>query len=391
MYTKINAFSVVLLVFLPLIINGEKHKELERIKKYDVIQVDTSSFKSDSTISFKVYDQDYKVELYPNNDIHPRRIRHTNGNHAEINGLPQIYTHLNETCHYHGKVINHDSDKYNGQVSFAALSLCNQRGIRGSVTAFGKKLYIKPAKFYFDTTHDKQDLPHHFDDDHLVYYTSDLDTTGLPLDQSLEVDENDVDRIPDHIQNKIRRRLATYNNGVNKVEMMLVADPAYVKTWQKNKGDQWYDEMVADMADMTNDVSALYAKTNWGRDPNGNTIGSITVAFVEVDVIFEFNGRYAKLYPKYYASNCEGVLDNEQCEIDGSDYLGLLRSWVADNLGERYSEFDAVMLWSSLNFRQAGGWGYIGGVCRGSVGTSNIAALYGYAWSVRSAAHELGK
>ena len=108
--------------------------------------------------------------------------------------------------------------------------------------------------------------------------------------------------------------------------------------------------------------------------------------------MFEFTGDDQQLYPSFIYSNCRDMM-NTRCEIDGNGYLGQLKNWIDDLTTKGtldFKNFDDVQLWSKMNFQDAGGWGYIGGVCRGSLGSANIAAIYGDAWSIKSSAHELG-
>eukprot|EP00486_Rosalina_sp_Unknown_P008946 CAMPEP_0201592238 /NCGR_PEP_ID=MMETSP0190_2-20130828/190190_1 /ASSEMBLY_ACC=CAM_ASM_000263 /TAXON_ID=37353 /ORGANISM="Rosalina sp." /LENGTH=958 /DNA_ID=CAMNT_0048050919 /DNA_START=421 /DNA_END=3297 /DNA_ORIENTATION=+ len=281
-------------------------------------------------------------------------------------------------------------------MNWIALSLCDNRGIRGMIVAFDDTLYIKPAKTYLDLSHDKNGHGHNLNDEHLAYLSSDEDYEGLPLDNHVRVSEDEKkfhDTIYPHKMDQkraTRRRMA--NNYKNLVEMVAVSDPSFTQTAQNTyTTDTWYENLVTDLADLYNGISAEYMNQAWGSSSNG-AIGEIGVAFAEIYVQFQFSGDDAELSPDFTYSNCQNMM-NRDCSIDGSGYLGKLRTWVGNliNSGKFDStNFDDVQLWSSMNFKDAGGWGYIGTVCRGALATANIAAIYGEAWSIRSAAHELG-
>ena len=231
--------------------NINQHDELDRIKRYEIIEVDISLLDSDYIIELNAFKQHYKIKLIPNEDIHPGKLYHIKGNHAEKFGHKQFYTHLNKTCHYHGKVLNDKISKQN----FVALSLCNHRGIRGMIVAFNDTLYIKPAKTFLDLSHDKKGLKHNLNDNYFVYLSSDYDTTGYPFDGEIRVNDlYDEEKIDDNYK---RRRMA--NNYDNLVEMLIVSDPSYTKTAQNiYSSDTWYDGLVSDLSDYMNGVSAEY-------------------------------------------------------------------------------------------------------------------------------------
>ena len=395
-----------------------KHKDLERISRYEIIQVDTTSFESSNIIELDAFNNHYKIELIENNNIHPGLIRHRNGILTK-NGK-QFYTNLNKTCHFHGHVLN------TNESSMVALSICDKRGIRGSITAFGDTIEINPANYYLDLEYNHNKY-HDITDKHLVYLQSEYDITGFPMDESIETNikrsiHNNNNN--DNNDQKKRRRLA-YNSGKNKVELYVMSDPVLTNKYQSSySDDKWYEELVSYFQDMINRVSAEFEDTNWG-----NQIGDIIVSLVEIEVVFEFNGIYASLDPVFPdkkndgTSNCKDHY-NTKCEIDGSGYLSKFKSWVGsykvftilffliiiftlffpfcliatyffDSTYFRLnkqdtSTFDDAQLWSYMNFKGAGGWGYVGTVCKGKSATANIAAIYTDAWSVRSAAHELG-
>jgi len=380
--------------------NNNRDKQLDRISRYTLIDIDTSLFSSEGIIELDAYEQHYKIQLESNEDVHPGKLHHIKGNHAEINGHQQFYTNKNQSCHYHGKVINDKTSTKN----WVALALCDNRGIRGMIVAFDDTLYIKPAKTYLDLSHDKNGHGHNLNDQHLAYLSSDEDYSGLPLDNHVRVSDeekqfedsiNNNGKMPWSVSNNNNGRRRMANNQRNTVEVIAVMDPAWRQTCEeKYTKATWYDNCINDLADLYNGISAEYRDQNWGSNANG-PIGTIVVAFAQVYVMFEFTGDDSVLYPDFTYSNCRDMM-NTDCSIDGSGYLGKLRTWVGNmiskgsNGGFESSNFDDVQLWSSMNFLDAGGWGYIGTVCRGSLATANIAALYGFAWSVRSAAHELG-
>ena len=260
--------KIVLFLILVKIVIGfdheakkNQHDELDRIERYEIIQVDTSLFDSDYIIELDAFGQHYKIGLIPNEHIHPGKLHHVKGNHAEKMGHKQFYTHLNQTCHYHGRVLNDETSKKN----FVALALCNHRGIRGMIVAFGDTLYIKPAKTFLDLSHDKKGLDHNLNDDYFVFLSSNYNTTGYPFDGEIRVNdeekrlytkESDISQSNNN-NNKQRRRMA--NKLDNLVEMLIVSDPAYTqRAKDKYASNTWYDELVSDFSDLMNGVSAEY-------------------------------------------------------------------------------------------------------------------------------------
>ena len=231
--------------------NENQHKDLDRIKQYEIIKVDTSSFLSDGIIEFDAYDQHYTVQLYPNEHLHPGKVRYTNGDYANKQGDQQLFTQLNQPCHYHGKVSNDlESNK-----NFAALSLCNGRGIRGMIVAFDDTLYIKPAKVYLDVNYDKSGYQHQLNDDHLVYLSSDTDNTDYHQMVLIYT-------APDFASNKDqqhRQRRRMQNHEGNLVETYIISDPAYTQTFRDQYNESvWYKNLVLTLFDMINSVSIIY-------------------------------------------------------------------------------------------------------------------------------------
>ena len=235
--------------------NNNRDRELDRIGRYTLIEIDTSKFESDGIIELDAYEQHYKIQLESNEDIHPGKLNHIKGNHAEINGHKQFYTNKNESCHFHGKVINDLNHKSNK--NFVALAICENRGIRGMIVAFDDTLYIKPASTYLDLSHDKNGHGHNLNDLHLAYLSSDKDYSGLPLDEHIELSDDDENNKSIMPWSNNRRRMA--NNLKNTVEIIAVMDPAWRQTCEdKYTKTTWYDNCVNDLADLYNGISAEY-------------------------------------------------------------------------------------------------------------------------------------
>ena len=142
---------------------------------------------------------------------------------------------------------------------------------------------------------------------------------------------------------------------------------------------------MADYTDILNTVSSDYYNTNWGDYVGG--VGSVSVKFVELEVVFEFSGSHSSLAPPFYYSNCQ--YSYTDCPVNGADWLGVAGAWL-----ESYkdtSTFDNVQLVSDMAFRDGvAGWGGIGTVCKGKNSISSCCANFGNEWLKRTISHELG-
>ena len=329
-------FSVVLAI-------DYRKEEFDRINKYELVSFNLSQSPKSNILSFNAFGNHYEVSLTANEYMNPSTINHTNGNLALKEGLEPFYTHLTESCHYFGEVAGSNG-------SSVAISICDQRGIRGSISAFAHTLSIKPAK-YFDAEFDRNNY-HQHTDEHLVYRMADFDNSDLPkgrgkrLESSAtpKLDNTKVEKSP--IGKSSKRRLI-YNNGNNVLEVYSFVDKYYSDQYKSEYfALNWYDVMVADFADLWHGVSEEYRNPkfcecpkapeercqtdaddrncyydSWSSElPNG-----ISLNWVALEVATHWNGKYMNLKPKIYDGG------NGNLGIDSGDYLGKFKQFIADN------------------------------------------------------------
>ena len=306
-----------------------RKEEFDRIKKYELVHFDLSQLSESNLVSFDAFGNHYEVSLVRNEFMNPSTIHHTNGNLGLKEGLEPFYTHLTESCHFHGQVLGTNS-------SSVAISICDKRGIRGSISAFGYTLNIKPAK-YFDAEFDRNNY-HQHTDEHLVYKQSDFDSSGLRLPaEPFQTPHGQLVKS----DNASKRRLA-YNNGNNVLEVYSFVDPVLVSTFQrKYAATNWYDELVAYLADVFNAASEQYSNPQFcecpeercptdagdricNSEPWSDDLDGITVNLVALEVATNWNGIYQELKPDTH-SDPSGLVIR-----DAGAYLKRFREWVKD-------------------------------------------------------------
>lgn len=358
-------------------LKDERDAEYSRIKKYELVYFDNADIDAIETskiFEFDVYDQHYKLELSLNEDMHIRKIRHTS---VDIHKLDKHFSNkqLEKSCHYFGRVINTD----NPSSTSVSISFCDNRGVRGRISAFNQTLIIYPSAYFLDKEKDSN-CNHNIKDQHLIYKLSDFDTTDIGKAGAISTYHQIHNNVIDGGNDGKRRRL--YNNGLSETELLIVSGPERTKDYQNRYGDNWYNQMYNDYASVINDVSAEYMNANWG-----STVGDINVKFVELEVIFDFTGQYLSLKPSYLYSNCQSSFS--VCNINGRTWLSYFRTWISNY--KDVSTFDNAHLISNIEFTPGyAGWGNIGVVCRGSSSVSNAYVGWGITYLVRTIAHELG-
>merc|ERR1719295_902226 len=102
-------------------------EELRRITAYETIAFDLGEFDSEQRIGFTFGEQSYTVQLFAKEHLTPNRIKHTNGH---LDASSRWFTALNTPCHFSGRIIE---PAHLTNVSAVALSLCPNRGVRGSI------------------------------------------------------------------------------------------------------------------------------------------------------------------------------------------------------------------------------------------------------------------
>eukprot|EP01083_Nonionella_stella_P300070 1022506_1 len=250
-----------------------RNAELSGVKVYDLIEINLEAFPSESIIEFDAFNQHYTIKLTLDETAIPSNIRHNID--PSQHSLDPYFTSSTTSCHYFGHLLS------TNQFAVISISICNKRGIRGRIASSNGTFIIKPSAYFFDPNNS---IPHHPTDPHLIYklpddpLSNDIHSTSLPLL---------------HTQNT-RRRLTTYNNGNNVVELYILSDPARTHRYinkQENDGD-WYENLAADLVDLVSWVSAEYMQANWG-----SSVGRIRTKLVEIEIAHDYNDIYEVLQP----------------------------------------------------------------------------------------------
>jgi len=248
---------------------------------------------------------------------------------------------------------------------------------------------IKPARYYLDTDFDSAH-PHDLTDEHLVWRYSDFDATGIPDAQSMdsELTASDISSVAELINEKNSRRRTLYNGGTNQVELLVIVDPPQRRYYETVYSTSWYTQLYTDMADYVNSVSSKYQAVDF----TAWSIGVISVSFVELEVIYEFSGNYASLYVPCTSYEqhwpCESDSNKCECTVKGTDYLDKLANYIVNYKDQ--STFDNTQLITAYYFESAGGWGYLGAMCKEKTSCSNVVNTYGVTHLQNAAAHEMG-
>eukprot|EP01083_Nonionella_stella_P186507 682918_1 len=261
---------------------GNTHEDLEKIKKYELVYFDLSSFESSNIISFDAFGRFYQVELRLNEDLNPLYLKHPNGQLSHKYNLTQFWSNLSSSCHYFATVINTDL------ITSGSISLCDKRGIRGTIHAFGDSISIKPAKYYFDVQHDASNY-HHLHDQHLVFKQSNYEN----MDESSTAHRNTrrealapqsvVPQAPNH-----RRLLASSHL----VETASFIAPDLTSKYKSKYSGDWEDRILSELADDWNYVSNMYANAKICKSRGsscskgwGSSVGSIRFKWIEVEIL----------------------------------------------------------------------------------------------------------
>ena len=243
-----------------------------------------------------------------------------------------------------------------------SLSLCKGRGIRGFIRAFGKEIWIYPAKYAL-LDRNKINFDHDIYDisvEHVIY--------SRPHSyQHL----NEVENI-----RRKQRRLATYNNGDNVVEIYILADKTLVDYWKNRAGSNWFTEMVQFLKDMINTVDSYFQNTDWGYD-----IGSISVKFVSLDIVESWSGIFSEISGWQYETY--------------TGYLDKFMPWYKTY--KDINDFDYAMIYASNSyFRNEGNIGYswLTSICDDTYNCGMMSNTWESLFNVRDQselfAHELG-
>eukprot|EP01083_Nonionella_stella_P284200 967363_1 len=145
------ASFLCLLCSLGVIASASKHRrkdQLSRMKHYELLHFNLDHFASDDQIEFDLFNQHYKVQLVANENAIPSQINPIAG-HPLSDKSSKWFTSRTQSCHYFGYIIQPQTSS-SSYASNVALSLCPNRGIRGSIIIDDRKIFIKPAAFYLD-------------------------------------------------------------------------------------------------------------------------------------------------------------------------------------------------------------------------------------------------
>jgi len=296
--------------------------------------------------------------------------------------------------------------------SIVSASMCDGRGLRARITAFGETLIVKPSAYYLDLATDKL-AKHTLESELLVYRLSDfdrpetMDADGVVFTDDLEQYTNG-----DVANNDERRRMYSSWDPAE-TEMAVVIGPVRTANYKYDYEDNWYSQLYQDTADLVNAVDDIYAATNWNANGR-NSIGgqnAVRIIFSEIHVIHEFSGNYYSLRPPKRTPDDCGVGDGEYddsdyCSVIGNQWLSDIRSWVGNHMST--SNYDNVQFITDIKFNWEGcpwyaglwnvcsrtlGWGGIGTMCKGSssVSVDSFAEDFGGNENlVGTVAHELG-
>lgn len=389
--------TTLLSVYVVQSAHKDRSEQVKRMKSYitshlQPVAVDENTM----TLEFDAFDQHYEVELWRQTHATPANVVHTNV-HSDVHSP---VSSQEESCHFHGAVTNFEG------VSVVSASLCEGRGIRARINAFDEVLIIKPSAYYLDLEKDAAGN-HSLEDEVLMYRMSEFDRPhrvhgGIPMMEDTGSQQSD---------DLHRRRLYASNNPAEN-EVTVLIGPVRTKNYQKDYGNNWYQQLYADTQDMLNSVDAIYTATDWNAYGH-NSVGpqqSLRVRFAEIHVVYSFTGSYATMIPTKRFTNCplgtNEFDDSDECAIIGNEWLSPLSKWINQNMDT--SKYDNVQMltdirfnWQSCNSQYGGtyvcsrtlGWGNIGVICKGSSSVSAVSVVESFGGNenaVGSMAHEMG-
>lgn len=202
-------------------------------------------------------------------------VKHTNVK-QELHGA---LTSIKDSCHFHGRVVNDEGE------SIVSASFCEGRGIRARISAFNEILIIKPSAYYLDLAKDALG-DHSVSDEVLMYRVSDFDHPKITGTEGVAMAADDVLMAQG---TNMRRRLYSSSDPAQ-TEISVLIGPVRTANYQSDYGDNWYDNLYSDTADMMSSVDAIYAATNWNSDSRSSVgyTNSLRVIFSEIHVIYSF-------------------------------------------------------------------------------------------------------
>eukprot|EP01084_Bolivina_argentea_P308058 532571_1 len=286
-------------------------KRVNQFDSYNLVYINLDQLNRTNLIEFKFQGQHYQIHVEKNNQLSPII------NHQTTNELIVRYSLPQQSCHYHGTVLNYDGK------SAVALSLCDGKGITGLINAFGQEIYIYP--FQYDLNAHNSTYNHNLIHKHLIYKS-----------------QNYLEYQPR------KRRLQTpYNNGDNVVEIYTLADPSFVNHFKNTDGNNWYSAVYNYLSQVISQASIKYETVNWGSN-----IGDISLKWVALDIVESFTGIYSSLYCEPCS---QGHINDasQRCmainpgTCNYQDYLDVFVTWYIAN--KDVTDFDYAMIFTSNN------------------------------------------
>eukprot|EP01083_Nonionella_stella_P022152 61261_1 len=226
-------------------------------RPHDTVQFDLGNLGSNNQLDFDFLDQHYKVQLRRNED---------------------------DNCHYYGHVLEpHQPDG-----SYLSLSLCVNRGIRGTITLpnNNERLLIFPSAVIDDPQYDEKVGIYNLTDPHMVY--KERSKSFSPRSQSRGS------------KGGSRDLLASWWR--NKVELYVLVDASWTYLFKsKYSSHQWYNQLESYVTELINGASGEYEWWNW------DNVGSISVHMIHLEIMGEYSGRYARFKPRFVNSKFSNV------------------------------------------------------------------------------------
>eukprot|EP01083_Nonionella_stella_P032153 87988_1 len=345
--------------------SNEKRKEvLSRMKNYELLHFNLDHFASDDQIEFDLFNQHYKIQLFANQNMIPSQVNPIAG-HPQSDNSSKWFSSRTESCHYQGYITEPKTSRSHISYRDVALSLCPNRGIRGSIRINGDQIWIKPSAYYLDED-DHRTKYHQLTDPHLVYKSSDFDRTGLLSPRSIQDNDHAFSRSHSSASSASRKLLASKT-----CELYVLADHSQVEEFKDDHDDDWYQELLGMALDYINNVDADY--TDLGK------VGDIDIVLVRLEVVESWSGDYRSLRPDDY----------DRSEVNCYDYKSdKFSDWLSD---ENRNKYDVHQIWTNYDCERASGWGSVGCVCDSSRCNSLVATISrnGDEGDINTVAHEM--
>eukprot|EP01083_Nonionella_stella_P316858 1151188_1 len=341
---------------------------------HDTVSFDLTHFKSDNQLDFDLLGQHYKVQLR-RNDNHLPSLFKTSG---DIDPLASASL-SDDNCYYYGHVLEpHQPDG-----SYLSLSLCANRGIRGTITLpnTNEQLFILPSAIVTDPQYDREVGIYHLTDPHMVY--KDHSESFLPRAQS-------------HGSKGGSRGLLR-SSWKNKVELYVLVDAPWTYLFKsKYSSSKWYDELKSYASELIKGASAEYEWWNWGN------VGTISLHMVELEIMGEFSGRYSQFKPVFKkvqsnepdCSNRDWKYNNYNCFNTHTNGYKAIDEFTKFHQGK---SADAYLYLTGLDMAGVVGLGKLGTTCSlyasaiiDCKGCKSKGLYYDHLFRQRTTAHEVG-